>query len=106
MPPLRGSTLTAYCLPSEVELQRELHHARVAGERGDAAGRRARDVPVGQAELRRVEDVEDLPAELQLPVLAEVVEHARQRRVEVRQARAAHGVAAAVAEPRGIRRDE
>src|SRR5215203_2279962 len=95
-----------YLPSSVVELQRELHHARVAGERGDAAGGRAREVPVGQAELRRVEDVEDLPAELEAPVFAEVVERAHERRVEVREVRPAQRVPPAGAEPRRIRHGE
>src|SRR5882672_6240151 len=48
----------------EHEPQRELHHARVAREARDRCRRGVADVGLGQPELGRVEQVEDLPTQL------------------------------------------
>src|SRR6266850_3826031 len=48
----------------EHEAQRELHHARIAGEARNRSGRGVADVRIGQPELGRVEHVEHFPAQL------------------------------------------
>src|SRR5688572_8117453 len=93
---------TGYRLPTtalEVELQGELHNARVAGKRRDAGDGGAGAVALRQAELGRIRGVEVLPAELQAAPFAEVIERARDREVEILQSGAVQRVAPAGAEP-------
>src|SRR5581483_2582222 len=79
--------------------QCELHDARVGSQAGDLAeAAQAVAIARGQAELRSVGEVEDLPAEQQRAALAEVVELARQRKVHQLVAGAFNGVAAAGAQ--------
>ena len=46
----------------EHDPERELHHARIAGQPRDRSACAVADVRVGQPELHRVEHVEDLPS--------------------------------------------
>src|SRR5919108_3424212 len=85
-----------------MELQRELHHARIACEGCDSARRATVDVPFGKSELGMVQHIEHLPAKFQAATLAEVVEGAGQRKVKIGNAWSAQGVATARAEARRI----
>lgn len=81
----------------EGKSQRELHNARIAGERRNAGNTAAGDVAVGLAELRCVGGVEDFPASLDVPAFGEG-EFAKQRRIEYIDVRPAKRVAADIAD--------
>src|SRR6267142_2780330 len=87
-----------YCQASEIKFRRELHQARIACEGCDSTYRRAIEVSFGKRKLRCIEHIEHLPANLQAATLAEVVEGAGQRHVEVSQTRAPQGVAPTISE--------
>ena len=78
------------------ETQRELHHARIAGECGDAGDATAGDVAARLAELRSVGDVEDLPAGFNIPALVNR-NFLQQCGVEDVDARSAQRIAADIA---------
>src|ERR1700752_3294624 len=53
------------------ETQRELHHARIAGERGDTGDSTAGDIATRLPKLRSVGYVEDLPPGFDIPALVD-----------------------------------
>ena len=90
-------------IASERKTKRELHHARIAGEPRNRSARAVADVRVGQPELVGVEDVEDLPADLDRPVGTDS-EPPMDGRVDVEQAGPPQDVAPGVAEGSGRHR--
>src|SRR6185436_1740395 len=85
----------------EIELQRELHRPIVNRGRGDPARRRRIEVLVREAEARMVEQVEGVPAELDVRA-ADHGETLRQRGIEIDVTGPVENAAAAVAV--GVRR--
>src|SRR5204862_6986708 len=77
--------------------QRELHHARIAGETLNRAERAVADVRIRQPELDGVEQVEDFPPQLDRRLTRDR-EPPLQRRVDVEQPRSAQDITARVAE--------
>src|SRR4051812_14478169 len=96
--PIRAATIRERSsLEQQFEPQLRLPHRCVRGERRDGADRGRSHLRRGLAEVRVVEDVEELSAELQLDLLAnpEVLE---QREVEILETGSADGVASRVPE--------
>src|SRR5438552_7050831 len=96
---------------SEDKLQRELHYSGISCQSGDSTRGAIGDVILGKSELRRVEHIEHLPAQLQATTFTEILESPAQPKVEVYVVRSPQRVSAAVAQPRldgivlsGIRR--
>src|SRR5262249_19506773 len=85
---------------SERELQRKLHHSRIAGKRRNSTRSAVRYVVLWQPELRRVEHIEDFPPEFEVPSFTKVIERAANREVEVYVIGPSQRVPAAVAKPR------
>src|SRR5690349_7665660 len=83
---------------SRRESQGELHHPRIARQRRNLPEAAGVYVVRRKAKLRRVEQVERLPAELQVATLAELREAARQGKVYVRIPWSPHVVAGASAQ--------
>src|SRR5437899_9256691 len=90
----------------EDESKRDLHDARIARQARDRAERRGiADVPVRQAEVDRVEHVEDVPAQRGRQFLAKA-EVPLQGQIEVLEPRTAEPVAELIAEHAGGHRRE
>src|SRR6267142_3119637 len=89
-----------YCQASEIKFRRELHQARIACEGCDSTYRRAIEVSFGKRKLRCIEHIEHLPANLQAATLAEVVEGAGKRHVEISKTRTTQRVTPAISQLR------
>ena len=84
----------------EIELQRQLHHARITRQGRDSADGTAVNVSLGQTELRGIGQIEHFPAKLQVATFTEVGKRAGQGEIEVRDAWTTQRVAPAIAESR------